>query len=143
MAMTIRPKVRAMPTWVTWPLETSSMTMAPVPAKTRAKAPRNSARGRFMGWRRGGGSRTKRRGVEAVGLGPSGGGLDQAEVARPALGHLRAAGVAGAEEQHAGPRQPFGRGMALPGPDVRWVQHRASGWSLRMALRRRESAACW
>src|SRR5207302_11166917 len=43
MARTIRPKVSAIPTWETPPLVTSSMTIAPVPAKTSAKVPRHSA----------------------------------------------------------------------------------------------------
>src|SRR5437868_1547242 len=43
MARTMSPNVKAMPTWVTAPLLTSLITMAPVPVKTRAKVPRNSA----------------------------------------------------------------------------------------------------
>src|SRR5271155_1194006 len=42
MAMTMRPKVMAMPTWVTPPPVSLSMTMAPVPQKTRAKVPISS-----------------------------------------------------------------------------------------------------
>src|SRR6059058_2758774 len=43
MASTIRPNVSAIPTWETSPPVTSSMTIAPVPAKTSAKVPRHSA----------------------------------------------------------------------------------------------------
>src|SRR3989442_614465 len=43
LASTTRPKVRAMPTWVTAPPRSASMMMAPVPAKTRANVPKNSA----------------------------------------------------------------------------------------------------
>src|SRR6476660_9076844 len=39
MASTIRPKVSAIPTWETPPPLTSSMTIAPVPAKTSAEGP--------------------------------------------------------------------------------------------------------
>src|SRR6266480_8031903 len=42
MARMIRPKVSAIPTWETPPPVTSSITIAPVPAKTRAKVPKHS-----------------------------------------------------------------------------------------------------
>ena len=43
MALTIRPKVSATPRWVIAPPLTSLITIAPVPANTSAKVPRNSA----------------------------------------------------------------------------------------------------
>src|SRR5438552_507331 len=43
IARTIRPKVSATPTCVTAPPVVSSITIAPVPAKTRANVPMNSA----------------------------------------------------------------------------------------------------
>src|ERR1700733_2297964 len=49
MAMTMRPKVREMPTWETAPEVRLSMTIAPVPAKTRAKVPMASAISCLMG----------------------------------------------------------------------------------------------
>src|SRR5262249_55203131 len=48
------PKVRAMPAWLIAPWLAGLMTMAPLPAKTSAKAPRNSESHFFMSvWRAG------------------------------------------------------------------------------------------
>src|SRR5688572_3034244 len=49
MASTINPKVSATPTCVIAPWLVSLMMMAPVPAKTSANVPSNSAKHRFMG----------------------------------------------------------------------------------------------
>ena len=46
--MTTNPNVNAIPTWVTCPLDTSLMTIAPVPANTRQKVPTASATNRFI-----------------------------------------------------------------------------------------------
>src|SRR4051812_29813647 len=43
MAVTTRPNVSAMPTWVMVPPLTSLIVMAPVPANTSANVPNNSA----------------------------------------------------------------------------------------------------
>src|SRR5688572_7105916 len=43
MASTTRPNVSATPTWVTCPPLAALTTIAPVPAKTRANVPTNSA----------------------------------------------------------------------------------------------------